>query len=115
MTSLILKSVSSFIKSSQIKNLEYSLNKEREATDAIKTVNAKYNYAPEYSHIRKQVGAVIASLNGNIKEKKEAVKEEFNDKPENILNIRKKMERFLKKSLSGFRNFYHVSGKRRIE
>ncbi len=37
-------------------------DKQKEATDSIKTVNAKYGYAPEYSHFRKQVGAVIASI-----------------------------------------------------
>lgn len=36
--------------------------KEEEATGAIQTVIAKYSYTPEYSYFRKQVGAVIASL-----------------------------------------------------
>ncbi|NLK45874.1 MAG: hypothetical protein GX297_04380 [Treponema sp.] len=38
-------------------------DKQQEATGAIKTVTAKYGYAPEFSRFRKQVGAVIASLN----------------------------------------------------
>lgn len=37
-------------------------DKQKEATDSIKTVIAKYGYAPEYSSFRKQVGAVIASI-----------------------------------------------------
>jgi hypothetical protein len=37
-------------------------DKEKEATDAIRTVSAQYGYTPEYSGFRKQVGAVIASL-----------------------------------------------------
>lgn len=40
--------------------------KNREATEAIKTVIAKYGSSPDYSYFRKQVGAVIASLNQNI-------------------------------------------------
>lgn len=40
--------------------------KEKEATGAIKTVSATNSYAPEYSDIRKQVGAVIASLDVTI-------------------------------------------------
>lgn len=39
-------------------------NKKEEATDAIKTVIADNSYTPEFSSFRKQVGAVIASLNG---------------------------------------------------
>lgn len=38
------------------------LNKQKEATDAIKTVTANYSYTPEFSRFRKQVGAVIASV-----------------------------------------------------
>lgn len=37
-------------------------DKPKEAADSIKTVIAKYGYAPEYSSFRKQVGAVIASI-----------------------------------------------------
>jgi hypothetical protein len=37
-------------------------DKEREATGAIQTVIARYGYTPEFSDVRKQVGAVIASL-----------------------------------------------------
>ncbi|MDR2509333.1 MAG: hypothetical protein LBC77_01665 [Spirochaetaceae bacterium] len=37
-------------------------SKEKEAADAIKTVIAQYGYTPEFSDVRKQVGAVIASL-----------------------------------------------------
>jgi hypothetical protein len=36
--------------------------KKREATEAIQTVIAQYGYTPEFSGIRKQVGAVISSL-----------------------------------------------------
>ena len=36
--------------------------KETEATGAIQTVIAQYGYTPEFSDVRKQVGAVIASL-----------------------------------------------------
>ncbi|MBQ1629390.1 MAG: hypothetical protein II098_09605 [Treponema sp.] len=35
----------------------------KEATDAIKAVNAQYGYAPEHLFVSEQVGAVIASLN----------------------------------------------------
>ena len=42
----------------------YDLHAEKvKATDAIQTVIARYSYTPEYSGIRKQAGAVIASLN----------------------------------------------------
>lgn len=34
----------------------------KEATDAIKAVNAQYGYAPEFLSISRQVGAVIASI-----------------------------------------------------
>ena len=34
----------------------------KEATDAIQTVIAKYNYAPEFSEIRNQVGAVTSNI-----------------------------------------------------
>lgn len=37
-------------------------DKQKEAADSIKTVIAKYGYAPEYSSFRRQVGAVIASI-----------------------------------------------------
>jgi hypothetical protein len=37
-------------------------DKKREATDAIQAVIAQYGYAPEFSGVRKQVGAVIASI-----------------------------------------------------
>jgi|GEM_PF-1575483 len=40
-----------------------SNKKQKEAQDAIQTVIARYSYTPEYSGIRKQAGAVIASLN----------------------------------------------------
>lgn len=40
--------------------------KNREATEAIKTVIAKYSNSDGYSYFRNQVGAVIASLNLNI-------------------------------------------------
>ena len=45
-----------------------SRNKEREATEAIQTVNARYGHSPEYSSFRIQVGAVITSLNQSITE-----------------------------------------------
>jgi hypothetical protein len=37
--------------------------KKKEASDAIQAVIAQYGYTPEFSDVRKQVGAVIASLN----------------------------------------------------
>ena len=40
--------------------------KNREATEAIKTVIAKYSNSDGYSYFRSQVGAVIASLDSNI-------------------------------------------------
>jgi hypothetical protein len=41
----------------------YALHdKEAEASDAIQTVSARYGYTPEFSGFRKQVGAVISSL-----------------------------------------------------
>jgi len=40
-----------------------SNEKQKEAQDAMQTVSVRYSYAPEYSGFRKQVGAVIASLN----------------------------------------------------
>jgi len=41
----------------------YALNeKKEEATEAIKTVIANYGYTPEFSFFRKQVGAVVSSL-----------------------------------------------------
>ena len=36
--------------------------KEKEAADAIQTVIAQYGYTPEFSDVRKQVGAAIASI-----------------------------------------------------
>lgn len=47
----------------------YDLYAEKtEATDAIQTVIAQYSYTPAFSGLRKQVGAVIASLNQSIPE-----------------------------------------------
>ena len=43
-------------------------SKQQEATDAIQTVIAHYSYTPEYSSFRKQVGAVITSLQTSIPE-----------------------------------------------
>ena len=41
----------------------FALNeKKEEATEAIRTVIARYSYTPEFSDIRKQVGAVVSSL-----------------------------------------------------
>ena len=40
--------------------------KNREATEAIKTVIAKYSNSDGYSYFRNQVGAAIASLDSNI-------------------------------------------------
>jgi uncharacterized protein YkuJ len=37
-------------------------NKEKEAADTIKKVISKYGYAPEFSSLKSQVGAVVASL-----------------------------------------------------
>jgi hypothetical protein len=37
-------------------------DRKEEATEAIKTVIANYGYTPEFSYIRKQVGAVVSSL-----------------------------------------------------
>jgi hypothetical protein len=42
----------------------YALDsKEKEATEAIQTVIAQYGYAPEFSSFRKQVGAIVSSIN----------------------------------------------------
>ncbi|GHT50156.1 hypothetical protein FACS1894102_5490 [Spirochaetia bacterium] len=38
-------------------------NNKEESTDTIKAVIAQYGYTPEFVDFRKQVGAVIASLN----------------------------------------------------
>ncbi|MGP1440953.1 MAG: hypothetical protein ACTTJ3_09490 [Treponema sp.] len=51
-----------------------SKDKNKEATDAIKAVIAQYDYTLEYSFIRNQVGAVIASLNKNIADSEEKSK-----------------------------------------
>jgi len=41
----------------------YEINKKKEeAADAIQTVIARYGYTPEFSDFRKQVGAVVSSL-----------------------------------------------------
>jgi len=41
----------------------YEINKKKEeATDAIQTVIARYGYTPEFSNFRKQVGAVVSSI-----------------------------------------------------
>jgi hypothetical protein len=37
-------------------------DKKEEATEAIRTVIAKYSYTPEFSYFRKQVGAVVSSF-----------------------------------------------------
>ncbi|MDR1219840.1 MAG: hypothetical protein LBK73_09565 [Treponema sp.] len=37
-------------------------NKKEEAADAIKKVISRYGYTPEFSDLKRQVGAVIASL-----------------------------------------------------
>ena len=51
----------------------YDLHTEKtEATDAIRTVIAQYGYTSEFSGLRKQVGAVIASLKQSIPENAEA-------------------------------------------
>jgi N-acetyl-anhydromuramyl-L-alanine amidase AmpD len=36
--------------------------KKEEAAEAIQTVIARYGYTPEFSYFRKQVGAVVSSL-----------------------------------------------------
>ena len=48
-------------------------NKQKETTDSIKTVIAQYGYSPEFSSFRRQVGAVIASID-NVTQKKASVK-----------------------------------------
>ena len=48
-----------------------SKDKNKEAQDAIKTVIAQYDYTLEYSFIRNQVGAVIASLAKNVTDNNE--------------------------------------------
>ncbi len=53
-------------------------DKQKEATDAIKTGIAKYSYLPEYSSFRKQVGAVIASID-NVAQKVGKVKKSLKD------------------------------------
>ena len=40
--------------------------KKQEATDAIKTVIASHSYAPDFVNVKKQVGAVIASLKESV-------------------------------------------------
>ena len=42
------------------------VEKNREATETVQTVIAKYGQSPDYSYFRSQVGAVIASLDLNI-------------------------------------------------
>lgn len=46
----------------------------KEATETIKAVTANYGYKPEYSFLRKQVGAVIASI-PNIRYEQQKVKD----------------------------------------
>lgn len=58
-------------------------DKKEEATDAIKTVIAIESYVPEFSYFRKQVGAVISSIDSIPQKKKktsgiEAIKEKYN-------------------------------------
>ena len=48
-----------------------SKDKNKEAQDAIKTVIAQYDYTLEYSFIRNQVGAIIASLGKNVTDNNE--------------------------------------------
>jgi ATP-dependent exoDNAse (exonuclease V) beta subunit len=57
-------------------------DKEKEATDSIRTVNAQYGYTPEYSGFRKQVGAVIASICilSHNEDKKSSVSTEMREK-----------------------------------
>ena len=47
-------------------NSQSNAEKNREATEAIQTVIAKYGQSPDYSYFRSQVGAVVASLDLNI-------------------------------------------------
>ena len=47
-------------------NIYLYFEKNREATEAIKTVIANYSNSNGYSYFRSQVGAVIASLDSNI-------------------------------------------------
>ncbi|GHS90633.1 hypothetical protein FACS1894139_04420 [Planctomycetales bacterium] len=49
-------------------------DKQEELTDAIRTVSAQYDYTPEFSGFRNQVGAVISSL-GNVSHESSIVKE----------------------------------------
>ncbi len=53
-------------------------DKPKEAADAVKTGNAKYGYAPEYSHFRKQAGAAVASMD-NVSRKGGKVKKSLKD------------------------------------
>ena len=46
--------------------------KKQEATDAIKAVIASHSYAPDFVNVKKQVGAVIASLKQSIPENADA-------------------------------------------
>jgi len=54
--------------------------KKEEATEAIQTVIARYGYTPEFSNFRKQVGAVVSSLQ---------VSHQLNDKSREIETARK--------------------------
>jgi hypothetical protein len=59
----------------------YELNKKKEeATGAIQTVIARYNFTPEFSDFRKQVGAVVSSIQ---------VSHQLNDKSREIETARK--------------------------
>jgi hypothetical protein len=55
-------------------------DKKEEATEAIQTVIAKYSYTPEFSYFRKQVGAVVSSMQ---------VSHQLNDKSSEIETARK--------------------------
>lgn len=43
-----------------------NFDKQKEATDSINAVIAKYRYTPEFIIVKKQVGAVLSSLNSNL-------------------------------------------------
>lgn len=64
-------------------------NKQKETTDSIKTVIAQYGYSPEFSSFRRQVGAVIASVD-NVTQKKSTVKNK--DKTKTLSDIRNHYE-----------------------
>lgn len=101
---------------------ESDLNKNREATEAIKTVIAKYSNSDGYSYFRSQVGAVIASLDSNISQNqdKSTIQKMVvsSEEPENIEslfvskneeNLNSEIDKLTEKDINVWNDYINIS------